>query len=322
MADDLRPTTAVDAAPEVAPAERMSLRTRLILVAIVLGVFVGGGALLAQWLAVGRYMISTDNAYVRADISVVSAQVAGFVSAAPAAENQAVRAGDVLVEFDTAEYRAALANAEAAVARARAQVNANGANARAAAAQLARSELLAERGLLSPTGLDAARAQAGQWSGQTAAAFADVAAAEARRAAAALDLERATVRAPIDGVIGNRQAQIGQYVRAGAALMSIVPRTLYVEANFKETQLARLAPGQSVTIRPDIDRTRTIAGRVDSFSPASGSEFSFIPTETATGNFTKIVQRVPVRIRLEESAAARALLRPGLSVTVTVDTRD
>jgi membrane fusion protein (multidrug efflux system) len=129
------------------------------------------------------------------------------------------------------------------------------------------------------------------------------------------------VHAPIAGIVGNRSAQVGQLVRPGAPLMAIVPRTLYVEANFKETQLARLRPGQSVSVQPDIDRSLRLHGVVDSLSPASGSEFSFIPTETATGNFTKIVQRVPVRIRLDESPEARALLRPGLSVTAIVDTR-
>ena len=184
-----------------------------------------------------------------------------------------------------------------------------------------RSEYLAEQGLLSSAGLDAARAQAGQWTGSTLAAQADVQAAEAQIAAAELNLTRTIIRAPIDGAVGNRTVRVGQLLRSGSPLLSIVPRELYVEANFKETQLRRMRPGLAVEIRPDIDRSLRVRGVVESLSPASGSEFSFIPTETATGNFTKITQRVPVRIRIEESPEARALLRPGLSVTVTVDTR-
>jgi membrane fusion protein (multidrug efflux system) len=274
-----------------------------------------------NWLLVGAHQVSTNNAYVKADISVVAAQVEGYVRALPVRENQEVRAGDVLVQIDPADYRTSVESARAAVARARAQAAANSANRAAAAAQLARSEFLAQRGLLSSAGLDSARAQAGQWSGSTQAALADIAAAEAQLAKARLDLERTTVHAPIAGIVGNRSAQVGQLVRPGAPLMAIVPHTLYVEANFKETQLARLRPGQSVSVQPDIDRSLRLHGVVDSLSPASGSEFSFIPTETATGNFTKIVQRVPVRIRLDASPEAHALLRPGLSVTVIVDTR-
>jgi membrane fusion protein (multidrug efflux system) len=296
-------------------------RGRQLALALAVAVALAGGGLYTHWRLVGVYRVSTNNAYVKADISVVAAQVEGYVRGLPVGENQEVRAGDVLVQIDASEYGANLASARAAVARARAQLASSNANRSAAAAQLGRSEFLAQRGLLSTAGLDAARAQAGQWSGSTEAALADVEVAEAQLARAELDLERTIVRAPIAGVVGNRTAQVGELVRPGVPLMAIVPHTLYVEANFKETQLARLRPGQSVVVRPDIDRSLRLRGTVESLSPASGSEFSFIPTETATGNFTKFVQRVPVRIRLSDSSEARALLRPGLSVTVTVDTR-
>ncbi|MGE0829449.1 MAG: efflux RND transporter periplasmic adaptor subunit [Hyphomonadaceae bacterium] len=284
-------------------------------------VLIAAAGAYAHWTLIGSHIETTDNAYVKADISVVSAQVEGYVRALPAAENQAVHAGDVLAEIDAADYRAAVANARAELASAQADIASNSANRQAAAAQLARYQYLAQRGLLSNAGLDSARAQAGQWRGSTAAAQADAAAAQARLEAAEIALERTIIRAPIDGVVGNRVVQAGQLVRPGAALMSIVPHTLYVEANFKETQLAHLAPGQRVELRPDVDRSMRLSGVVESLSPASGSEFSFIPTETATGNFTKIVQRVPVRIRIDETPEARRVLRPGLSVTATVDTR-
>jgi membrane fusion protein (multidrug efflux system) len=123
-------------------------------------------------------------------------------------------------------------------------------------------------------------------------------------------------------MVGDRQAQVGQLVRAGSPLMSIVPLdAVYVVANFKETQIARFRPGQPVTVRADIAQSTRLRGAVESLAPASGSEFSIIPTDTATGNFTKIVQRVPVRIRLDPDQQGLELLRPGLSVSVSVDTR-
>lgn len=149
--------------------------------------------------------------------------------------------------------------------------------------------------------------------------------AREQQARAALDLARqdqrhATVLAPIDGVIGNRQVQIGDYVQPGSRLMSIVPLgTLYVTANFKETQTARMRPGQPATIEADALPGKRLRGTVDSLAPGSGSSFALLPFEPGTGNFTKIVQRVPVRIRLEPGQAAIGRLRPGLSVSAKVD---
>src|SRR5215475_12012465 len=137
------------------------------------------------------------------------------------------------------------------------------------------------------------------------------------------NLDDTQIRAPIDGVVGNKGVQVGQYVKAGTQLLSIVPLAhVYVVANFKETQLADMRPGQHVDIKVDAFPGRTLAGRVESFAPASGSQFSLLPAENATGNFTKIVQRVPVRIALPAGGPLAGLLRPGLSVTVTVETRE
>ena len=131
------------------------------------------------------------------------------------------------------------------------------------------------------------------------------------------------IRAPFDGVVGNKAVQPGEYVQTGTRLLALVPlESAYVEANFKETQLNRLKPGQKVSIKPDAFSSRTIEGSVESVAPASGAEFSMLPPENATGNFTKIVQRVPVRIRLPADVAEEAFLRPGLSVEVEVHTRD
>jgi membrane fusion protein (multidrug efflux system) len=137
------------------------------------------------------------------------------------------------------------------------------------------------------------------------------------------DLEDTVIRAPISGVAGNRAGQVGQYVKPGTQLLSLVPLLrVYVTANFKETQLTRMRPGQLAGVSVDAYPNLTIEGRVESFAPASGAQFSLLPPDNATGNFTKIVQRVPVRIALPANGPLTGVLRPGLSVTVTVDTSD
>ena len=136
------------------------------------------------------------------------------------------------------------------------------------------------------------------------------------------DLDNTVIRAPVDGIVGNRAGQLGQYVKPGTQLMSLVPLPrVYVTANFKETQLTYMRPGQPAEVSIDAYPDQVIEGRIESFAPASGAEFSLLPPDNATGNFTKIVQRVPVRIALPTDGPLAALLRPGLSVTVNVDTR-
>jgi membrane fusion protein, multidrug efflux system len=297
---------------------RRALLVAAIVMAVALLGFFGN-----QWLTVGRYMVTTDNAYVRADISLVSAQVEGYVRSLPVAENQSVHTGDVLAEIEPADYQAQLASARAALAQAQGQLSAQRAQQAQAQADLARNRALAEAGFLSSTGWDAALARAHQAGGGEDAARASVAAAQAQIDAAQLNFERTTIRAPIDGVVGDRQVQVGQLVRTGTPLMSVVPlQSVYVVANFKETQIEHFHAGQTVIIRPDIASSLRLRGELQSLAPASGSEFSIIPTDTATGNFTKIVQRVPVRIRIESGQEGVGLLRPGLSATVTVDTRE
>lgn len=278
--------------------------------------------LTGQWYFVGRHMVATENAYVRADISNVSSQIIGYVRAVPVADNQPVHAGDVLVEIETADYQAEMARARAALAQARGQRAAASAQRAQAAADLARYQPLARRGMLSPAGLDAVQARSAAAGGDLAAADASIAAAQAALQTAQIGLDRTIVRAPIDGVVGDRQVRVGQLVRQGSPLMAIVPlQDIYVVANFKETQIAHMHSGQPVRVRPDIEHGLTLRGEVDSIAPASGTEFSIIPTDTATGNFTKIVQRVPVRIRIVPGQEGAAMLRPGLSVSATVDTR-
>lgn len=274
-----------------------------------------------HWLLVGRHMVSTDNAYVRADISLISAKIEGYVRAVPAAENHPVHAGDVLVEIDPTDYQARVAAARAALAQAQGALSSQQAERAWAAAEVRRYRPLAERGILSPARMQQIEIQARQAGGGLDAAQAAVEAAQAQVEQTQLDLERTVIRAPIDGVVGDRQVQVGQLVRSGTPLMSVVPlQSVYVVANFKETQIERFQPGQTVIVRPDVAHGLRLRGWVESLAPASGSEFSIIPTDTATGNFTKIVQRVPVRIRLDPGQDGLDLLRPGLSATVTVDT--
>ena len=295
------------------------------------GLLIAGGAIAlvlvaiwgGNWFFVGRHMVSTENAYVRADISLISPQVQGYVRAIPVAENQSVHAGDVLVEIDPTDNQAQVAAARAALAQAQGARASEQADSAWAAAEVRRYRPLAERGLLSPARMQQIEIQARQAGGGLAAANAAVAAAQAQLQQAELDLERTTIRAPIDGVVGDRQVQLGQLVRVGAPLMSVVPlQSVYVVANFKETQIESFRPGQPVIIRADIAHNLRLRGTVESIAPASGTEFSIIPTDTATGNSTKIVQRVPVRIRIEPGQDGLELLRPGLSANVTVDTRE
>ncbi|RUL77597.1 HlyD family secretion protein [Dyella choica] len=168
----------------------------------------------------------------------------------------------------------------------------------------------------------AAQRQLNVIASQKQQARAALAQAKAERDIAALNVGYTELRAPVDGVIGNRRARVGAYAAAGTQLLSVVPaHGLWVDANFKEDQLARMQPGQLVRIRADVLPGRVFHGRVSSLAPATGAEFSVLPPENATGNFTKIVQRVPVRVVLDKQDDALGLLRPGLSVIADVDTR-
>jgi membrane fusion protein (multidrug efflux system) len=146
--------------------------------------------------------------------------------------------------------------------------------------------------------------------------------ARANRQLAQNDLDNTVIRSPVAGIAGNRAGQVGQYVKPGTQLLSLVPLPrVYVTANFKETQLTRIRPGQPASIVVDAYPDETLEGRVESFAPGSGAQFSLLPPDNATGNFTKIVQRVPVRIAVPGGNPLARLLRPGLSVVVTIDTR-
>lgn len=175
----------------------------------------------------------------------------------------------------------------------------------------------------SGAGLQAARRQLAVLASDRAMTQAQLEQAKAMLTLAEIDLEATVIRAPVDGVVGNRAVRDGQYVRPGQTLMAVVPLgRVWIDANFKETQLARMKPGQKVEIAVDAFPGQVIEGHLDSFAPASGAKFSLLPPENATGNFTKVVQRIPVRIHPVAGNALAGRLRPGLSVVVRVDTRD
>jgi membrane fusion protein, multidrug efflux system len=317
-----------------------------------------------QYVTTGQYIESTDDAYVGGNVTGLAPKVNGLIARIAVTDNQYVHAGDLLVQLDDRDYRAALAKAQAQVAgdraslanldattamqlhlidqaaaeitAAKAQILLAGSNQnryRRLAASNAGSEQDAQTadstnaqaiaaGAKARAAFAAAQAQLAVIATQKQIQQAALAGALADLTTAQLNLGYTQLRAPIDGYIGNRSAQLGAYATIGAQLVSIVPaQGLWVDANFKEDQLAGMHPGQPVTIVADVLPGRKITGHVASLAPATGAIFSILPAENATGNFTKIVQRVPVRILLDGTSGDLGLLRPGLSVTADVNTK-
>ena len=317
------------------------------------------------FLMVGRFYVSTDDAYVRANNTTLGARVAGHVAAIIAADNSIVRTGDVIFKIDDGDYRIAvdaararLATQQATIDRIGRQVSATVSAVEQAGAQLASSEAALKRaGLdydrqqaLSTKGFasratfeqseagrdqgvaavkaaqaayDAARDNVEVSKAQQAEAQAQFAELQTALAKAERDLAFTSVRAPVDGTFSNSLVNTGDFIQAGQRLANVVPlNAVFIDANYKETQLKRIRPGQPVTIKVDAYGLRKFAGTVDSISPAAGSVFTLLPPDNATGNFTKIVQRLPVRIRVPKEVAKQGLLRAGMSVYTTVDTRE
>ncbi len=344
------------------------MRRRLRALAVVLlaiGLVAAGGAFAHRWWTVWRHLETTDDAYVRGEITPVSPRIDGYVAALLVHDHERVSRGQLLVRLDAREFELALRDARAALSRAKAErASLDGeialARARIAAAraELAaaeaerrlarkfhlRAKRLAARNVAAEEKLDVARTQLEKAEAGERAAQARLSAAEAElallrsripaldaavaRAVAAVELAQTRlsyteIRAPVGGVVAARAVRVGQYVRPGLRLMVVVPLdSLWVEANFKETQIRRFAPGQRVAITVDAFPDVPLEGRIESLSPASGAEFSLLPPENATGNFTKIVQRVPVRIALPPHHPLVGRLVPGMSVEVAVDLRD
>ncbi|WP_284775655.1 HlyD family secretion protein [Agrobacterium sp. lyk4-40-TYG-31] len=364
-ADEAKPLAAEQsAAPNQAAAPDKKKRKSFVLPIIAIAALAGGGWYGYQWWTDGRFLISTDDAYVKGDIAVISPKVSGYVAKVDIVANQEVKAGDPMVTLDDGDYRNALeqaqaqletqqlslnridaqiAGAEASLAQAVAQKGALDAALRGADINLKRATELQSKDVGTAASSDNAQIAMEQAKANLVAGEAGVVSAQANidllraqrkeaegsvksleisRDKAARDLSFTVLRAPYDGVIGNLSVQTGDLVSVGKRLASLVPMDdLYIDANFKETQLAKIEPGSKVRVHVDAFGDHDIEATVQSISPASGSVFSLLPPENATGNFTKVIQRVPVRVVFSKEDLAKHKLRAGLSVVVDVDTR-
>ncbi len=305
---------------------------------------------------------TTENAYVRGQVTVISPQLAGYIAEVAVQDFQKVKAGQLLAKIDDRIYeqkleqakatlasqKAALANSEqkrrsdeARIKASQAQVDSATAVLKAAEANWERIAPLLERGVTTQKEADQSRAahdQAKAALSQAQAALevsrqdlastmvtrqsleAAVEGAEALVHLAEIDLQNTRIVAPQDGRLGEIGARVGQYVSAGTQLLALVPEKIWVTANFKETQLAGMKVGQTVTFTVDALEHATLTGRIERFSPAAGSEFSVLKADNATGNFTKVAQRLPVRISIDPGQDLAERLAPGMSVVVSVET--
>lgn len=356
---------------------KTTTRRRLVLTLALAVTVVALVALASYWWTTGRYLQSTDDAYIKADWVALSSRVAGNVAAVEVEDDQPVKAGDVLVRLHDRDYSARLDQAKAGVAQAQAALLAAAASQqlaaeritlqrqailqaqaalRSAKAEARRSQLDVQRyrelvhdhaataQRLETATSQASQAQAGEQVAQAAlqqqqaqlnmaklrAAQVDaelqqcqatLSRAQAQQRLAEQDQQDTVIRAPIAGVVGQRRVRAGQYVVPGQPLLAVVPlQQAYVVANYKETQLEHMRPGQPVRIAVDSFSDHDLQGHVASLSPASGNVFALLPSDNATGNFTKIVQRFPVRILLDQPLPDLPIL-PGMSVVTRVDTR-
>jgi len=345
------PAEARPSAPAAPPR-----RSPVPVVIAILVAFALTGFTTQKWLY-GRHHVSTDNAQIQGDVVPVLPRVSGFVASVRFRENQRVRAGDTLVVLDDRDLAAKLEQAEGDLAaaeafagaghkvgQAEAQLAAARANVRQAEAaawkarrDVERNRALEARGVISRQQLDDAEAAVRVADAQLQAAqdqvanadaagtlaTARVAAARAARDQATLQLSYTRLLAPASGVVSRKDVEVGQLVQVGQPLMSVVPLDdVWVVANLKETEVENVATGDRVEIKVDSYPGRKFWGAVESLSPASGARFSVLPPDNATGNFTKVVQRIPVRIRIDGGSDAMHVLRPGMSVVAAITVAD
>jgi membrane fusion protein, multidrug efflux system len=362
-------------APAITPAYRRSttgpvrasmqwLKQHLLLAAAVPVAAALAVAGAAYYWTVARFVVSTDDAYVQADSTLVAPRVSGYVAQVLIEDHQPVKSGQVLARLDARDFRASweqtraevqaseaavgdlqaqLAEQSAIIARARASVAASVAALDLANINRERYRKMAGIGFGSLQQSQEADAQARERTanlardraasasaeGQSKVLQAKIVQAQALRERsqaierqASLELGYTTITAPIDGVVAARTIRVGQYVQSGTQLMALVPlHEVYITANFKETQLTHVRAGEPVRLRVDTFPGAHLQACVESLAPASGLEFSLLPPDNATGNFTKIVQRIPVRIRLDSHDPLIGRLRPGMSVEASIDTR-
>ena len=355
------PASVLATVQPVAKTPKTGALRRLLLAAAAVAVLAGASWYGFDYWTVGRFLVSTDDAYVKADNTTVAPKVSGYLHEVLVGDNERVRGGQVLARIDDRDFKVALdqakadvAAAEAAISSKRAQLDVQQAVIDAAKATLdvdtANATFATQENKrytdLAATGYGSVQNAQGAQSRNASAlaaierdkanlasalkqvellkaeitqALAAAARANALQQQAELNLSYTTIIAPIDGVVGNRTLRAGQFVQAGTQLMALVPASgAYVIANFKETQLTNVQAGQAVDINVDMFPGKQVHGHVDSLAPASGQEFALLPPDNATGNFTKVVQRIPVKIALDGSSIA---LRPGMSVIPTIETR-
>jgi membrane fusion protein, multidrug efflux system len=352
------------AAQQAAPKKKSGIGRRLVLSALVLAAIGAGSWYGHEWWINGRFMISTDDAYIAGDITNIAPKVTGYVAKVNVVANQQVKKGDVLVTLDNGDYRIAAEQAEAQIAtqklalkRFDAQIEAAQASVKQAEAsqtalqatlrgaeitlsrqqdlatkkagiraELDNAKIAVDQAKANLAGADSAIASAkaniSVVSAQKAEAESQIHSLELTRDKAERDLSFTVLKAPYDGVVGNLAVQDGDLVSPGQRLAALVPvEELYIDANFKETQVEGIKPGAKVAIHVDAIEDHVIEGTVESISPASGAVFSLLPPENATGNFTKVIQRLPVRIAIPKAALDTGNLRAGLSVVVDIDSR-
>ena len=301
-----------------------SRRKRIILFSLLaLTVAVAGGGYYTYWKRVGSRYMSTDNAYTAAEVAVVAAEIDGPVAAVNVVDSQQVKHGDVLIVIDDTDARLALRQAEADLARARAQVASATSDLERSGIDLQRRQALVASGSVSGDELTKVINGASNARASLSAARAAVALAQARVDKAKVDLGRTVIRSPIDGVIARREVQLGQRVQPSTPLLDVVPVSeMYVNANFKEVQLKKVRPGQSVELESDLyGKKVAFHGVIEGFNGGTGAAFALIPAQNATGNWIKVVQRLPVRIRLNPDELTAHPLRVGLSMNAKVDLR-
>lgn len=361
------PTNQATSQPlQTAPSLELTPRKKPKAAIIATMIFVSLGLLASgYWFGYGQYFQSTDNAYVKANITNISAKVSGYVVETLVDDNQFVTSGTLLAKIDDREFQVkksqSIANLQVQLAsveysqaqhrlqqrviiQTKSEVDSAQADLERSQQLLQRSQSLLKKQYSSQDEVDNAfahlkvsKAQLEEAQShyiaeqeklnvidsQIVQAQASVAEAQTELDQAELSLSYTKIVAPVDGIVGRRSVREGLFIQPGMPLISLVPTSdVWVEANFKETQLAKMQPGQKVNIELDAFPNREITGTLESFSPATGAQFALLPPENATGNFTKIVQRVPVKIHFDDQTLAAQQIIPGLSAVVTVDTHD
>ncbi len=302
-----------------APPKKFKLsRKTLVLGGIILTVVLV--AALLYWLH-ARNFESTDDAYTTAHLHEISARVAGTVESVKVNDNEFVREGQPLVVLDQRDFKAAAEQASAQVLQRRAAGEQAKATLEHAQQDFDRFSKLGQDKVVSKQDVDNATAALRNAQGAMAAAQADLAAAEAALSTAELQLSYTSIVAPADGVVAKKTVETGDRLQPGQAIMAVVGKDIWVLANFKETQLAKMRVGQHADVEIDAIPGRVFSAHVDSLQPGTGSTFSLLPPDNATGNFTKIVQRVPVKIVFDDLDALRDHVAPGLSCRPRIDLR-